>query len=142
MHNRLDDMGEFPNKATQFSSENQPENNLGRPKGSLSVKTILKKLLESEIDWKDLEGKPARLRALDAMLGEQIRKAVKDGDTSAFTAIIDRLEGKPKQEIDQKTDSVQKVVVEYVESSQPKSDERVSPESTGENTAGGESGRV
>jgi hypothetical protein len=134
-------MGDFPNKATQFTSENQPEGR-GRPKGSLSVKTTLKQLLAQEIDWKDLEGKPARLQALDAMIGEQIRKAVKDGDTSAFTAIIDRLEGKPKQEIDQKTDSIQKVVVEYVESGQSKSDECVSPESTGDHTAGGESGRV
>lgn len=130
-----------PNESTRFSSERQPEVR-GRPKGALCVKTTLRQLLESEIDWKDLEGKPARLRALDAMLGEQIRKAVKDGDTSAFTAIIDRLEGKPKQEIDQKTDSIQKVVVEYVESGQSKSDECVSPESTGENADRGESGRV
>lgn len=38
-------MGEFPNKATQFSSENQPENR-GRKEGSKNRATIAKKWLE------------------------------------------------------------------------------------------------
>ena len=43
-------MGEFPNKATQFSSENQPENN-GRPKGSKSLSTIIRELEAEDFDW-------------------------------------------------------------------------------------------
>ena len=40
-------MNKFPNKATQFSSENQPEKR-GRPKGSRNVATVLKELLSTQ----------------------------------------------------------------------------------------------
>jgi len=129
-----------PNESTRFTSDNQPEGR-GRPKGALSVKTTLKQLLESEIDWKDLAGKPSRLQALDAMLGEQIRKAIKEGDTGAFSAILDRLEGKPRQEIDQKTDAVQRVIVEYVENGKIESDESLPPEQRSDDEDCCQSGR-
>ena len=40
-------MNKFPNKATQFSSENQPEKR-GRPKGRRNVATVLKELLATQ----------------------------------------------------------------------------------------------
>lgn len=43
-------MAEFPNKATQFSSENQPDGR-GRPKGSKSLATIIRQLENEDFDW-------------------------------------------------------------------------------------------
>ena len=40
-------MNKFPNKSTQFSSENQPEKR-GRPKGRRNVATVLKELLATQ----------------------------------------------------------------------------------------------
>ena len=40
-------MNKFPNKATQFSSTNQPKKN-GRPKGRRNVATVLKELLSTQ----------------------------------------------------------------------------------------------
>ena len=40
-------MNKFPNKATQFSSTNQPAKN-GRPKGRRNVATVLKELLSTQ----------------------------------------------------------------------------------------------
>lgn len=43
-------MGTFPNKETQFSSENQPDGR-GRPKGRKSLATIIRDLEDEEFDW-------------------------------------------------------------------------------------------
>lgn len=43
-------MGEFPNKPTQFSSENQPAGR-GRPKGSKNLATIVQELENEDFDW-------------------------------------------------------------------------------------------
>jgi len=83
----------------RFSSENQPEKN-GRPKGSLSAKTIIKKWLETKDDWvHPVTKEKVKLTQYDIIALQQIAKARK-GDTRAFDAVLDRVEGKPKQEID------------------------------------------
>ena len=48
-------MNKFPNKSTQFSSENQPEKR-GRPKGVRNVATVLKELLSVQDDNMGGEG--------------------------------------------------------------------------------------
>lgn len=82
----------FPNKATQFSKENQPENK-GRPKGSLSTKTIFNKFLNLEMDQlnpftKELE----KMTVQELMALVQIKKAL-EGDLQSYKEITDRYEG-------------------------------------------------
>lgn len=80
-------MGEFPNTATQFTSERQPKKN-GRPKGSKSLKTMLVELLSSQ----DPDGEWSK-----SVSGQLIRKAYRDGDMRALQEIIERIEGKVPQ---------------------------------------------
>jgi len=95
-------MGSFPNKETQFSKENQPEKN-GRPKGSLSAKTILNKFLSLEQEYENpVTGVFENMSVYEMMSLSIIAKA-KDGDLQAYKEILDRLEGKAQQNIDHTT---------------------------------------
>jgi hypothetical protein len=82
----------------------------GRAKGSLNSKTVIRKWLEmiatetiidpktqkkKIVQKKDASGKP--LTYFDAMVVAQMQKAVSKNDTAAFSALLDRLEGRPKQ---------------------------------------------
>lgn len=70
----------------------------GRGKGTLSAKTIIRKWLESnEFILNPITKKQQKLTVLDSMALAQIAKARK-GDTQAFNALLDRIEGKPKQQ--------------------------------------------
>lgn len=94
-------MGEFPNKATQFSSDNQPEKN-GRPKGAVGRAAIAKKWLSvmskgeniitrqheelSEEDWQFLslvkQGRRGNVKAIEMlfeMLYGPIEKKMEHG---------------------------------------------------------------
>lgn len=95
----------FPNKATQFSSENQPEKN-GRKKGGKNTKTILNKFLNSEMDQlnpftKEME----KMSVQELMSLVQIKKAL-DGDLQAYKELTDRYEG-PVTKIIETTGSVE-----------------------------------
>jgi len=95
----------FPNKATQFSTENQPEKN-GRPKGVLNTKTILNRFLNSELEQmnpftKELE----KMSVQELMSLVQIKKAL-EGDLQAFKEITDRYEG-PVSKIIESTGTMQ-----------------------------------
>ncbi len=86
-------MGEFPNKATQFSSTNQPAPH--KKTHGLQLKTLIRKILEEEI-VDDHGNKTVR-----AIIGlKAIVDKMEAGDVSAFKALSERLEGMPKQEID------------------------------------------
>lgn len=82
-------MGEFPNKATQFSSENQPEKN-GRPKKLPQLDVLLADVLGEDKDG--IEAAKAILMALRA-------KATK-GDVRAAEVLLERAYGKAKQTVD------------------------------------------
>ena len=72
----------------------------GKPKGTLSAKTIIKKWLEAKDKFKNpITGVEEYLSQYDIIAIQQIAKARK-GDTKAFDSVLDRVEGKPKQEID------------------------------------------
>lgn len=83
-------MSEHPGK--QFSSEYQPKSN-GRKKGSLSLKTIIRELWETDVIDKDTQLPIMRaVQTVKAML-----EKAEGGDVHAFKTIADRLEGLPKQ---------------------------------------------
>ncbi len=84
-----------PPKENQFKP-GQSGNPSGRPEGSLSLKTLITKIMEED-DGVDDRGNPKvrALRSIKALL----RKAEK-GDVSAFKALAERKEGLPKQEVE------------------------------------------
>lgn len=76
----------------------------GRKPGALSLKTYIKKWLAAEEEFKNpITKEMQRLTQYDIIVIQQIAKARK-GDTRAFEALLDRVEGKPKQSIEMETD--------------------------------------
>jgi hypothetical protein len=78
----------------------------GRPKGSQSISTILKKMLELDVDYIDLEGNRQTITAKEAIATNMILTATRasklENRLKATDMIIDRIEGKPKQYIEQR----------------------------------------
>jgi len=91
-------MGDFPNKETQFE-KGECGNPNGRPKGTRNRSTIIREFLNRDIEWEDIDGKPKKLQVIEAMTAEQIKKAIKNGDTSAFNAVLNHGYGNPEQEL-------------------------------------------
>lgn len=88
-------MGEFPSKPNQFRP-GESGNLSGRPKGIKNLSTLLKEMLEEEIDWEDpLNGKRVKYKFKQHINARLLRKAI-DGDAQAINTIFDRTEGKPK----------------------------------------------
>ena len=83
-------MGEFPNKATQFSSDNQPDGKQGRPKGRKNMRTMLMELLAS----KDQNGEWS-----NPVAAKLLQLAFNKGDMRALQEIIDRIEGRVPNDI-------------------------------------------
>ncbi len=79
----------------RFSSTYQP-NNTGRPRGSLSLKTLIEYVWCEKI--KTDKGLP-KIRAL-LSIKAMVEKA-ESGDVAAFKALAERCEGMPRQEISQ-----------------------------------------
>lgn len=78
-------------------------NPLGKPKGTISTKTILKRFLEiSQQKTNQLTGEKENLTIAEQMALTLIGKALK-GDIKAFQEVYDRYEGKAKQFIDHTT---------------------------------------
>ena len=80
----------------------------GKPKGSINSKTVIRKFLEmnavaidpktrKKVAVKGLKGEP--ITYMEAIIVRMIQRAMK-GDVTAFNAILDRLEGRPKQSTD------------------------------------------
>ncbi len=75
-------------------------NKAGYPKGTLNSKTIIRKWLEAVESAKNpLSGNNEKLSQLDIIILKQLEKAIK-GDTIAFRELLDRMEGKAKQELE------------------------------------------
>jgi hypothetical protein len=72
----------------------------GRGKGTPNFKTILKRwMFQTETVQNPYTKTKEELSQLDVMVLAQVAKARK-GDTTAFNALLDRLEGRAKQSID------------------------------------------
>ena len=89
----------FPNIETQFTKGVSGNPN-GRPKGVQNSKTRLLRLLELVQKKRNpITGEEEDFTVLELMDMQMISKALK-GDQSAYEAVVDRLEGKPKQTTD------------------------------------------
>ena len=75
----------------------------GKPKGIPHSSTRLRRLLELTNKMENpITGELEGFSVAEQMDLKQIIRAIK-GDTKAYTTIMDRLEGKPKETIDQNT---------------------------------------
>ncbi len=69
----------------------------GKPKGTLSAKTVIKKWLATkQKTYNPITNDDEILTLLDSIVLKQILKADK-GDVASFNALLDRTEGKPTQ---------------------------------------------
>lgn len=85
-----------PSPETRFKS-GQSGNLKGKPKGTLSFKTVIKQLLELE----DIDESGDRIANIVAMTKKVMDRA-KKGDIRAYEVLADRSEGKPVQKIENK----------------------------------------
>ena len=91
-------MNKFPNKATQFSSTNQPAKN-GRPKGRRNVATVLKELLSTQDAGMGGDGD------FGSPIAKMLIKIAFSNDSNnneklkAIKEILDRIEGLPDQNV-------------------------------------------
>jgi hypothetical protein len=89
----------FPNIDTQFTKGVSGNPN-GRPKGVQNSKTRLLRLLELVQKKRNpITGEEEDFTVLELMDMQMISKALK-GDQRAYEAVVDRLEGRPKQTTD------------------------------------------
>ena len=86
----------FPNDDTQFK-EGESGNPHGRPKGTRNLSTILKAMLEEDVEVV-IDGKKERRQFQEVIIRKLLKKA-NDGEIRAIIEIFDRVEGKAKQEI-------------------------------------------
>lgn len=76
-------MGEFPNKATQFSKDNQPPNR-GNKKGNRHISTHIQEMLnDPDFELKLKNGEVLKGRPMEAIIKTAVAKAV-SGDMRAF----------------------------------------------------------
>lgn len=87
-------MGTFPNKETQFSSKNQPEGR-GRPRKLPNLDLLLAEILGSEA----IEGADTDIQSAAARIIDSLRKMAEKGNVRAAEILLDRMYGKPKQDI-------------------------------------------
>lgn len=88
-----------PPKETQFKP-GVSGNPKGKPKGTLSMRTQIQKILSTEIDeLNPITGETERITVGDVLIMKQVLKA-KKGDTRAFEVLKDHIEAKPKQGLD------------------------------------------
>lgn len=75
----------------------------GRPKNALSFKTILRKIIEASENHEDfknpISGKIEKQDQLTLIIWRLLQKA-RSGDLKAIEMMLDRVDGKPKQEIE------------------------------------------
>ncbi len=86
--------------------EGQSGNPKGRPKGARSMTTILREMLETEIET-DVDGEKVKMQFQDAIIRKLLQKASK-GEIKAITEIFDRIEGKAKQELSMNVEQTKK----------------------------------
>ena len=86
----------FPNDDTKFK-EGESGNPNGRPKGTRNLSTILKAMLQEDVEVV-IDGKKERRQFQEVIIRKLLKKA-NDGEIRAIIEIFDRVEGKAKQEI-------------------------------------------
>jgi hypothetical protein len=87
----------IPNEHINQFKEGESGNPNGRPKGTKNLSTILKAMLEEDVEVV-IDGKKERRQFQEVIIRKLLKKA-NDGDIRAINEIFDRVEGKAKQEL-------------------------------------------
>lgn len=88
---------------TPFEKGHKRTPNAGRPKGSKTLTTILKSIMDEPLERIDKKtGLKDVKPTSEWLMGVMVRDALK-GDLRAIREILDRLEGRPLQKINQVT---------------------------------------
>lgn len=117
----------FPNDDTKFKP-GESGNPAGRPKGSRNLSTILREMLEEEIEVTTESGKEKK-KLQDVMIRRLLKAATKSGDLKptelkAIQEIFDRVEGKAKQKQEVEQSGGIKIIAVWDESLIPSSTEQ------------------
>jgi hypothetical protein len=97
-----------PPKEHQFTSENNP--GVGRPKGIKNFKTILRNIAEQkELHTNPITGEKSPTELI-IVLAWQLYKKARSGDLKALEMILDRTEGKLKQQLEHSGDTENPIV--------------------------------
>lgn len=95
----------------------------GKPKGTKSITTYLKELMDRQVKVVDNDITDDAVVPVSMAVSLQLVKQAINGDKNAITIILDRLEGKPKETIDA---TINKPVPDWVlEMNQPVADNPV-----------------
>ena len=79
----------------------QSGNPAGKKKGSFSMVTIMKKLLERKVDFPDpLTKQPSKKRIAEIIIYKLVYKAMHEGDMRAIKEILERIDGKVMQPVE------------------------------------------
>lgn len=97
-----------PNPSTRFTSENQPDAEKKSRKGSPNISTIIRQILDLELTDKD-----GNKVTNNYLMNKAIVEKAKTGDVPAFKALAERLEGMPKQEIDQNIKTQEPIQINF-----------------------------
>lgn len=88
----------------------QSGNPKGRAKGVKTLKTRLLELMDTMIEYNDLDGKPAKMKGEDALGIALFAKALTTGDTKAIEMIRNEVEG--NQPKDTELSETQRMIVQ------------------------------
>lgn len=80
-----------------FHTDPDRINREGRPKGSKNMSTILREMLDEDVEIV-VDGVKSKKKFADVIVRKLIKKA-NDGDIKAIQEVFDRSEGKAKQEV-------------------------------------------
>ena len=84
----------------------------GRPKGTKNLSTILRSMLEEDVDVV-IDGKKERRQFQEVIIRKLLKKA-NDGEIRAIIEIFDRVEGKAKQETEHSGTMTNKLTIEHI----------------------------
>ncbi|MEA2036294.1 MAG: hypothetical protein U9O94_02210 [Nanoarchaeota archaeon] len=97
----------MPREDTQFTSENQPKKH-GSRKGIPNTATIIKQILAQEVT--DSNGNKVTHAYL---MNKAIIDKAEAGDVPAFNSLSNRMDGMPKQSIDQTIRTPEPISIEF-----------------------------
>jgi len=95
----------------------QSGNSKGRPKGSLSLVSLLKEELEKFIKTAD---KKVRVTYAKALIKKVLKKAIVDEDIQMMKDILNRVDGMPKQAIEMDNKGEIEIIHKYADDKKKK----------------------
>lgn len=98
------------NPATQF----QPGNNAnphGRPKKEWTMKSLIQKALEEEVEIKNKLGQVTGKKAIKEIIAKKLAQLAAQGDMTAIKEVNNRIDGMPQQDITSDGEKIEAPVV-------------------------------